>query len=74
MKLKFKEQKIRDLFIYHTNVIPIDIQVTRHSLIIKVKDEDVEASEKILPLMEKILGRRVYLDIEKEFALPYKDK
>lgn len=68
MQLKYKEQKIRDLFIYNTNIIPTDIQLSRHNIDITVKKEDLEregfTEEGVINHISLITGRKIILHVE----------
>lgn len=68
MQLKYKEQKIRDLFIYNTNIIPADIQLSRHNIDITIKKEDLEregfTEEGVIKHIALITGRKIILHVE----------
>jgi hypothetical protein len=72
VELKYKEQKIRDLFVYHTSVYPIRIDIKRHELIIYVKEHEFNTivenfgikskGEKFCnDLMTKLIGRKTMI-------------
>lgn len=65
MELKHKEQKIRDLFVYNTNIIPVDIKIKRHEIIITVKSSDLDkymiTEEGIIDTIARTTGRKITL-------------
>ena len=65
MELKHKEQKIRDLFVYSTNIMPVDIRIKRHQIIITVKSSDLEkhmiTEEEIVYTIARTTGRKITL-------------
>ena len=67
MELKYKEQRIRDLFVYNTNIFPVSVELRRHEIIITVKQSDVDqqgfTSEGIISHISKVTGRKITLNI-----------
>lgn len=63
MKLRHKKQKIRDLFVYNTSIIPVSVKVHRHEVIITVNNGDLEhrglSEESVIELMNSLTGRKI---------------
>jgi C-terminal processing protease CtpA/Prc len=70
MQLKYKEQKIRDLFLYNTNIFPVNVDINRHDIIITINKSDLKrkgvTEEGVIKYISKITGRKIKLDILEE--------
>lgn len=70
MELKYKEQKIRDLFVYHTGIYPVEINIHRHEVTIVVKEHDLQEkhidADTIENVFTTLLGRKTILKMFKE--------
>ena len=67
MELKYKNQRIRDLFVYYTNIRPVKVDIKRHEVIIYIKEvdfkEDSPTKEVINGTMSVLLGRKTTLKV-----------
>ena len=74
MELKYKEQKIRDLFVYHTSIYPKSIDVGRHKVVISVAKTDADrinlSTQQVEQFFSDILGRRTCIDVLKNGTSP----
>jgi len=41
MKLKYKVNKIRDLVVFETGIVPVEVDVERHEVVIRFKESDL---------------------------------
>jgi len=67
MKLQFKEAKVRDLFLYHTNIMPVSVRIKRQEIIFYIKashlKEQTMTEDVIKSTMAYRFGRKVSLNI-----------
>lgn len=70
MELKFKHQKIRDLFVYNTSIMPLAIHTGKSEVTITIRQSDLERSqftkEGVIAHIAKITGRKVTLHIKED--------
>ena len=67
MELKYKEQKLRDLFVYHTGIYPKSIRIGRHGIVIAVSWKDLEDNGNyhthIEQFLTNLVDRKVCIEI-----------
>ena len=70
MELKFKKQKIRDLFVYNTNIMPLAIDTGRTEVVITIKKSDLDRSqfttEGVIAHIARVTGRKITLHIKED--------
>ena len=70
MELKYKEQKIRDLFVYNTNIFPVAVDINRHDVTVTVRSTDIQregfTSEGVVKHISRLTGRKLILNIIEE--------
>ncbi len=70
MELKHKERKIRDMFIYNTGIIPVEVSIKRHEIIIVVKKADLNkqwlTEDGAVMTIAQITGRKITLHTTNE--------
>ncbi len=66
MELKYKTQKIRDMFIYYTGIVPVSIDIKRHELVITVRGSDLDrrllTESDAIDIMSQVTGRKITLN------------
>ncbi len=70
MNLKNKVMKVRDLFVYNTNILPLNIDIKRDKIIITVRQSDLQregfTGDGVIKHIAKITGRHITLSIEED--------
>lgn len=66
MELRYKANKIRDLVVYETGIVPVGIDIARHEVIIKIRGKELQgevSEDSILKKLESIIPRKVVIEI-----------
>lgn len=72
MELKDKVRKIRDLFVYNTHIVPVEIVVKRHKIIITLDASKINDRhyEEVMPgtieKLQEVMEREIIIDLIKQ--------
>jgi len=67
MELKYKVNKIRDLVVFETGIVPVEVDVERHEVIIRIKEVDLEhrglSVDEVRKALEPVIPRKLRIDV-----------
>ncbi len=66
MRLEYKENKIRDFVVYETSVVPLEIDVERHYVLIVFKSGELEkhglTADDVRRRLEDMIPRKLVIE------------
>lgn len=66
VELKYKDKKIRDLLVFETGVVPVEVDIGRHEVKLVVKASDLRrrklSKDDITTVMEKVVPRKIVVE------------
>ena len=67
MELKYKVNKIRDLVVFETGIVPVEVDVERHEVVIRFKESDLACRgldvEKVRAALEPVIPRKLRIEV-----------